>query len=217
MPKVDGLSKEQRKALMADASDDAEPIDLPEPVKATPVVPVAAAAPTDMAALIQMLASAMNQNGQTQATAIKEALADATAMARTPIPENQVAPGVSVYGHPDGDVRHPRTKLKCPMFLSVYDENRKAVGAFEYHPDTLTEWERVHLNKLEPGSFWVERNDGTRAIALVVEQKDDLGQPIRMLLAVPQGWLAKDQFAQMPSLKSFLTQLLEREPATAAA
>ena len=171
----------------------------------------------DMAALVQMLAAALNQSGATQAQAIKDALSNAASMARTPIPENQVAPGVSVYSHPEGDAKRARTELDCPTFLGVYDENKKAAGAFEYHPDTLKEIERVKLNAVPEGHYWVERADEARGVCLVIVQRDDLGQPIRKLFAVPQGWLAKDSFAQMPNLKSFLAQLLERETATAAA
>ena len=166
-------------------------------------------------ALIAALVTGLTQANAGTAAAIKDALSSATTMAREPIPENKQAPGISVYSHPDGDLKTPRTALKCPMFLSVYDENRKAAGAFEYHQDTLTEHERVTLNLVQPGEYWIERADGERGICLVVVQKDSLGQPIRQLIAFPQGWLATDQFAQMPNLKSLLTQLLE--PQTAAA
>ena len=219
MPRVDGLSAKERKALMQDGHEDADPIDIePTPAPPPPTVPEVlppALAANDMQALIAALVTGLTQANAGTAAAIKDALSSATTMAREPIPENKQAPGISVYSHPDGDLKTPRTALKCPMFLSVYDENRKAAGAFEYHQDTLTEHERVTLNLVQPGEYWIERADDERGICLVVVQKDSLGQPIRQLIAFPQGWLATDQFAQMPNLKSLLTQLLE--PQTAAA
>lgn len=206
MPKVDGLDKSIRVAMLADElSDGADPTDIPivTPVTPTPAPPVAAAPPVasmDTAALIQLLASTLNQSGVTQAQAIKDALADATTMAREPIPENKVAPGVSVYSHPEGDLAHPRTPLRCPMFLGVYDEDGKATPAFEIFQDTSTEAERQLLNRLEPGEIRVERNDGVSAICRVVEKRDDLGQPLRLVIAVPQTWLHKDQQQAMPAL-----------------
>lgn len=206
MPKVPGLSAEQRKALVQDqmSDDDVEPIDLPAQAWPSPPptanVPVAAALPnTDAAALIQMLVQALQQSGADTAQAIRDGLASATSMAREPIPENKVAPGFSVYAHPDGDQTTERTKLRCPMFLGIYDETGKATPAFEIFHDTCTEKERVALNQVRAGAFMVERNDGRSALWRVVEQMDDLGQPVRVVIAVPATWLSKDEQAQMPA------------------
>lgn len=128
-------------------------------------------------------------------------------MARAPIPENQVDPGVSVYAHPLGDQKHPRTVLRCPMFLGVYDEDGKILPAFEYLEGTLTENERVGLNALQSGTFRVERNDGEVGIVRVQERTDDLGEPIRLVIAVPFLWLQKEFFQQVPSLISLLKQM----------
>lgn len=224
MPKMDGIDAKARKAMLNDAANpDDEPTDLPLPAAVTPAVieaPVEApavpmAATSDMQALITALVTGLTQANQGTATAIRDALKDAAQHSRIPEGTDQSNPRISVYSHPLGDSVQPRTALKCPMFLAVYDENRNAVAAFEYHPDTLTEKERVAMNQVTPGEYWIERNDDQRGICLVVVQKDALGQVIRQLFAVPQGWLAKDSFAQMPKLKSFLTQLLE--PASAAA
>lgn len=208
MPKVSGLNAEQRKALIQDqmADEGAEPIDLPPSSPATewPKPPSAAPpAPTlggsEAATLIQMLVTALQQSGADTAQAIRDGLASATSMAREPIPENKVAPGYSVYAHPNGDQTTPRTKLRCPMFLGIYNEDGKAVPAFEIFPDTCTENERVALNAVQPGAFHVERNDGKTALWRVVQQTDDLGQPIRLVIAVPATWLSKDEQAQMPA------------------
>lgn len=213
MPKMDGLDKSIRIAMLKDElSDGAEPTDIPItpaplPVaEPAPLVPPAVAA-METAALIQMLAAALNQNGLAQATAIKDALASATTMARTPIPENQVDPGISVYSAPGGDQAQPRTELRCPMFLGVYDEDGKVIPAFEIFEDTCTEKERVLLNQVKPGTYRVTRNDEEEADWMVAEKIDGLGQPIRLVIAVPFTWLHKDQFQQMPSQTRFLQQL----------
>jgi hypothetical protein len=226
MPKAQGLGKDVTRAMIADELDEegSEPRDIaPTPVTPTyesppPVhaAPPAAAAPFDMQAFAQILAGALAHGQAATAETIKGALAQATTMARAPIPENQVAPGISVYSHPDGDAAHPRTELRCPMYLGVYDEAGTAKAAFEYHADTLMELERVGLNRVAPGTYRVERNDNVIGVMQAVQHTDSLGQPTRMILAFPESWLATDQFHQLPSLKNVLSQVLEREPATAA-
>jgi len=213
MPKANGLTREQRQALMADSSDDVtEPQDIaPEPVPPSyqpePAVLPAPVSALDPTALIQMLTAALQQSGTTTAQAIRDGLAQATTLAREPIPENKIAPGFSVYAHPLGDQAHPRTKLRCPMFLGVYDERGRAVSVFEIFQDTCTELERTQLNLLTPGSTMVTRNDGQSAFWKIVEEKDALNQVTRMIIAVPTTWLAADQQAQMPGQPQFLQQL----------
>jgi hypothetical protein len=213
MPKVDGLTPEQRKAQLKDqlADDGAEPIDLPPAPPVVSVAPVAAVAPavsTDTQALIAALVAALGQNNQATA----DAIAAAGVAGRNPIPETYLLggyPGKSVYSHPDGDDKHPRTVFRCPMYMGIRTEKGEIIPAFDIFADTCTEWERVTYNALVPGEYWVERNDGVKALWRVVEQKDDLGVPIRLVVAVPQMWLKTDAQASMPSQKSFLRQLTE--------
>ena len=80
---------------------------------------------------------------------------------------------------------------------------------------TSTEKERVLLNALVPGVYRIERNDGEFGNCHVVQQTDALGQPIRMVIAVPAIWLSNAEQAQMPRLVQHLAQLTE--PQTAAA
>lgn len=141
-------------------------------------------------------------------TGIQGGLSNAAAMARDPIPENKIDPGFSVYSHPEGDLKHPRTKLRCPMFLGIYDEEGKSKPAFEIYEDTCTEEERVELNRLVPGAYpGIRRNDGQRGLWRVVQHLDDNGIATRLIIAVPQQWLAQDQFQQMPGQLDFLHQL----------
>ena len=41
----------------------------------------------------------------------------------------------------------------------------------------------------------------------VVQQTDDLGEAIRLVIAIPPTWLSKAEQAQMPSQTQFLKQL----------
>lgn len=224
MPKAKGVGDNAIAAMIQDEMDPegSEPRDVaPTPAKQEYVVetPPAAVAPpapsADMAALVQMLAAAMQQSGLSTAQAIKDGLADATTMAREPIPENKQDPGKSVYSHPDGDLKRARTKLRCPMYLGVYDEDGKIIPAFEYLEGTTTERERVALNRLTEGAYQVERNDAEVGIVRVQEKVDGLGQPMRLVIAAPFTWLQKEGFAQMPSLIRMLDQMLTAQTAAA--
>lgn len=210
MPKVAGLSAAERKALLQDqmADDGAEPIDLPaapEPSPYAPLVPEvkAAAAPTDMAALVQMLAAALGQSGAATAQAITEAMGQQAHMARNPIAETYLTggyPGKSVFSHPDGDLVTPRTELKCPIYMGVYNDEGKVIPVREIDGKQCTEAERVYMNQIAPGRYEVQRNDGQSAFWRVVESRDDLGELMKITIAVPQQWMARDQFHAMPPM-----------------
>jgi hypothetical protein len=212
-----GLTREQRAALMADSAEGAEPIDLPTPSpKASPVEPppvavqpaTAAVPAVDALALVKMFADAMTQSSRESAMA-----------ARNPIPESYLNggyPGKSVFSHPDGDLLHPPTKLRCPMSLSLYTDKGETIPALPIFEDACTEAERIMLNALRPGIYQVERNDGRVANWRVIQQDDDLGAPIRLNIAVPAIWLSTEHQAQMPGQPSFLRQLLVDQPAVIA-
>lgn len=241
MPKVPGMSAAERKAMLSDeTSDGAEPIDLPvkpEPSPYAPLVPdvvaaPAAAAPMDMAALVQMLASALGQSGVAQAQAIKDALGSQAALARNPIPETYTAggyPGKSVFSHPDGDLVTPRTELKCPIYMGVYNGDGKVIPVRDIDGKQCTETERVYMNALVPGIYPVTRNDGDVANWRVVEYRDDVGELMKIVIAAPQSWLAKNEYHQMPPMvqknrkgqviedgTGFLTQLASAASSAAA-
>jgi hypothetical protein len=219
--KATGNDKATRAAMLADqlADDGAEPVDIaptPVPVSYAPETPappapvVAAPVAPDMAALVQMLAGAIAQSGTMNAEAFKDAMGSQSAMARNPIAETYLSggyPGKSVFSHPDGDDKHPRTELRCPMFLGIYDQKGETTPAFEIDGRACKETERVLLNQLVPGAYMVERNDGKSAKWLVVQQTDDLGEAIRLVIAIPPTWLSKAEQAQMPSQTQFLKQL----------
>jgi len=208
---MSGLSKSQRSAMLSEeiGDGDGEVVEVDEPSRPTtppsppPIVPPELehkeppppAPPTDVNALIQALVQG-----------IQGGLSNAAAMARDPIPENKTIVGISVYSHPLGEAHN--TKLRCPMFLGVYDEEGKVKTALEIFEDTCTENERVELNKVQPGVYpGIERNDGTTAVWRVVQHTDDNGQVKRLVIAVPQMWLSQAEYQQMPGQPNFLRQL----------
>ena len=216
-----GLTREQRMAMMADSAEGAEPIDLPvddakkpapppkPPVTEPKVVPPPPEPPpqpppqsADPMAFIKMLTDAMTASSVVAAQA-----------ARNPIPETYLQGGYnekSVYSHPDGELVHPKEKLKCPMFLGTYNsDSGETKPALEIFEDVCTPDERRMLNLLVPGMFRVERNDGVSANWKVVMQNDDLGQPIRLVIAMPARWLTKEHQAMNPGQPSFLRQLTQ--------
>jgi hypothetical protein len=198
---------------MGDGDGEVETVPLPAPTppptpppQPEPAPALAAAASPELAALVQALVSGITQANSANITA-----------ARNPIHEtylNGGYPGKSVYAHPDGDGVQARTKLRCPMYLGVVDDEGHTTPAFEIFEDVTTEDERRSLNALTPGTYpGIRRNDGIRAMWRVVERRDDNGQPTRLVIAVPQTWLNQDQQAQMPSQPDFLAQLLAQHTA----
>lgn len=149
----------------------------------------------DMAQFAQMLAGALAQSGTEQAKVLREALTGMAEIAREPIPENKVHPGISAY-NPEGERDHPNPGLKCPMFQGVYDEHQKVAAAFEYIQTSRAEQEA--LNGIEPGVYRLTRFDGTRGDLIVEGRRDANGVLSRLIFAFPHGWLGKDQHMYIP-------------------
>lgn len=195
-------------ALVKDAMN-GEESDVSEPVEATMAVkrPAPVAQGIDIQGIVAAVVAAMAQSGTNQADAIASALKEAVAGAREPIPENKVAPQVSVF-NPAGDRDHPRPGLECPSFLGVYDDDGKIAPAFEIIDSNCTVKEQELLNQVREGEFLVERNDGVRGIVKVQVRRDLNGKAARKVLAVPHGWFGRDQFAQVPSQVRLCEQLI---------
>jgi hypothetical protein len=207
-------------AMVAAEMADADPDTFDQMVQAMPTLPTPAPEPvpapapmglsSDAASLVAALVAALQQSNVTQAESIKAAVT----LARAPIPENAAGNGMSVYAHPLGDNAQPRTPLACSMFLGVYNQEGVATAAYEYEAARLTEEERVLLNQITPGVRpRIQRSDGMRAMWRVVDQLDSNGQPIRRIIAVPETWLSKEQFHQMPQLTDGLKQLIAAQAA----
>lgn len=86
-----------------------------------------------------------------QAMQEKAAQAQQDLLVRT-MPENTQAPGISAYSHPEGDLKRPKTPLKCEMFW---------VG-FPLTADNLTPTEIAAVNDLRPGDYFVTKGNGDR-------------------------------------------------------
>lgn len=170
-----------------------------------------APAPFDMQAFAGALATALStalaQSGQVTAQAVQDATAEALRSARAKIPENETHPDISVY-NPDGERDHPRPGLQCEMFLGQYDEDDQVTPAFAIEGDRCTKQEQILFNQVRPGVFTVRRNDGKTGRVIVQGRRDANGDLQRLVIAVPHGWLGKDQQAQMPSQVSMAEQLI---------
>lgn len=176
-----------------------------------PVAPSAPALPTgfDMQAFAQILATAIAQGQAVSADVIKSAVADAAKLAREPIPEIPFAHyhRKSVF-NPDGDLESPRPGLKCEMFLGQYDDHGVVTAAFEIVGNSCRKDEQELLNQLSAGAYPVKRHDGVSGSVVVQERKDANGVVNRVVIAMPHGWLGKDQQASMPSQKNLCEQIL---------
>lgn len=202
------MAKSLSKALVDDALNNEEQ-DLAEPAVATTEAPkrAPAAQGLDIQGIVAAVVAAMQANGASQADAIASALKEAVAGAREPIPENKVAPQVSVF-NPEGDRDHPRPGLECPTFLGVYDDDGKIAPAFEMVEANCTVKEQELLNVVGQGEYLVTRMDGVKGLVKVQVRKDLNGKPSRKVLAVPHGWLGRDQYQQLPSQVSLCEQIV---------
>lgn len=159
------------------------------------------------ATLATALSAAMSQTGQVTAQAVQDATAEALRQSRAKIPENETHPDISAF-NPDGERDHPRPGLQCAMFLGQYDEDDQVTPAFAIDDDRCTKQEQILFNQVQPGIFSVKRNDGKTGRVIVQGRKDANGTLNRLVIAVPHGWLGKDQQAQMPSQVSMAEQLI---------
>lgn len=217
--------KDARKASLKDAMDGTE-TDVPLQSAKTVVAEVAPAAPAlspDVLALMQTLANALTSNQTTQAEAFQSmmaqmaaTMAEQTRLAREPIPENKVAPGVSAF-NPKGDRDFPRPDLKCPVFLGQYDDDGKIEAAYPVLEDTSTVEELTLCNQLEQGDALIERNDGEIGKVVIQARRDGSGKLNRLVIAFPYGWMSKEKQAGIPPFKKILRAIVEQQPQTAAA
>lgn len=193
-------------ALVQDALQDEEQ-DLAEPAAAT--TEVKRVASVDVQAIVTAVVAAMAQSGVSQADAIAGALKEAVSVARQPIPEGTDAsnPRKSVF-NPEGEAVAPRPGLVCPTFMGIYDDDGKIAPAFEMIEDNCTKREQELLNQVTQGEYRVERNDGVIGLVKVQVRTDLNGKPTRKILALPHGWLGRDQFAQVPTQVRLCEQVI---------
>lgn len=115
-------------------------------------------------------------------------------------PDNRTAPGRSVY-NPQGDAQYPRPRLKCKMFIP-----------WPADPESLTFEEIELLNLLEPGEYFVRRNDGTR-ITVTIRASHNLNGSMDRLLLNAETAFNNDNHWLMPPLATLLREVLKQVPA----
>jgi hypothetical protein len=205
--------KAARKAILADAIHGTE-TDVPLAAPATevaPAAPVAAAPPqTDVMALAQALALALNQNNQQQTNALQQILEAQLKLAQNPggrhSNSDQENPRRSAF-NPHGDRDYPRPGLKCHMYFGQYDDEGQIEAAYPIVEDSCSYEEQVLCNALEQGAYTVKRNDGKAGKVLVQERRDGAGKLNRIIVAFPYGWMSKEFQQALPAMVNTLEQI----------
>lgn len=106
-----------------------------------------------------------NKPSQDEQMALLERQAELNAKAHQKLtrPENPQHPGKGVYAYPEGEVARPKPALRCKMTWG---------GTDELH-DVLTPLECELLNQIQPGSYILERTDGSAMKVEVAAQRND--------------------------------------------
>lgn len=151
--------------------------------------------------LMERLVAVMEKvaNGQTVANT-----ATADAIRKSQDPSNMFSPLVSVF-NPRGERDHPRPQLRCRMFLP-----------WEAEVESLTREEIELLNLLEPGEFYIKRNDDSRILITVkTTVNPNTGQYERLLMNSETGF-NNDYHWLIPPMRVMLRQILAQRPKTKA-
>lgn len=129
----------------------------------------------------------------------------AEAIRKSQDPSNMFAPDMSVF-NPRGERDFPRPQLKCRMFLP-----------WEAERESLTREEIELLNLLEPGEFFIRRNDESRMMVdIKATINPNSGKFDRLLMNSETGF-NNDYHWLVPPLRHMLRQILRQRPATAKA
>lgn len=132
---------------------------------------------------------------------------NARAMKKALRPENEIAPGVSIY-NPKGERDCPRPKPTHIYMLAQYP----ICDPGNYDTTTWTELEL--LNRLQPGEYPVTKSDGSEVKVLVKTEFNSGGKPYKTTLFADGKGLAKDdpdQKTNWPPLVQLLTQMITGE------
>lgn len=154
-----------------------------------------------MEKIMFMMADALAKVAAGQANAqvvAAKALDDA---ARQQQPDNRFAPMISEL-NPQGDLQHPRPKLKCPMFLP-----------WEADWDSLSFEEIELLNLLEQGEYVIKTIDNRRVEVKVQIKMNYNGKPDRLLMNSEAAFNEENGW-KMPALTSVLRQIAAHRPHT---
>lgn len=123
----------------------------------------------------------------------------ARAMKKALRPENEIAPGISVY-NPKGEIAHPRTKPTHIFMQGPYP----ICSPQDYNTSTATEIELC--NALQPGDYMVTKADGMDVKVTVKTDYESNGtKPYRTTIVMPMA--DDDQKANWVPLVQMLTQI----------
>lgn len=139
--------------------------------------------------LKDLLQSPRAQEGLSQ-TDLIAAVAEGAAKAHKP--ENPESPGISVYSYPEGELKHPKPRLKCDMFI----------GSAPLERSTLTPTEIEILNTMEPGHYTVRRADESTAVIEVRARRDSNQQIDRMWIVINAEDPDRNGFGTLTKLAS---------------
>jgi hypothetical protein len=140
----------------------------------------------------------------------------ADAMRTALIPENKINPGISVYSHPDGDVKQPKARLTHETFFC----------GFRLSEDTMTPAEIDAINALDAPTGYEAKSgrwraflkrDGTKQRLFIhcdeaVERETAAGLPSMLAIALelksgPQAVDLLALTAQLEAMRAKLAQV----------
>lgn len=156
-------------------------------------------APQLMTLTMEQFERLLGNRGDSDEFLKKQAQYQAEANKKALRPENEQHPGISVY-RPNG---RKNLELKCKTFWVGYPLD----------VDTLTEDEVRLINEIDRvGEYTFTKSDGSASKISVTGERDANGNWTRMLFHFPcQG----DDRYSLPSMKSILTEVRERQNAAA--
>lgn len=119
-------------------------------------------------------------------------------------PENEIAPGISVFSNPRGDRDDPKPPFKCKMFWC---------GTVQ-QIETCTPTEVALLNDLEPGEYICSRTDGVPMKVKVRAVKNEVTEKVEELhVDFNHKGLNKHNLFSMSHM---LTEMAEQRPSQIA-
>lgn len=147
------------------------------------------------------LLSALRRN--TEADIEVAATVNARAMKKALRPENEIAPGVSIF-NPQGEVAHPRPKPTHIFMMGPYPICEPS------NYDTSTGTEITLCNQLQPGDYLVTKADGVDVKATVKTEYQGNGKtPYRTTIHIPMA--DDEQKNNWVPLMQLLTQIVTGE------
>lgn len=127
----------------------------------------------------------------------------ARAMKKALRPENEIAPGISVY-NPLGEIAHPR-----PKPTHIFNQGPYPICSPQDFA-TVTATEIALCNQLQPGDYMVTKSDGMDVKVTVKTEYESNGtKPYRTTVIMPMA--DDDQKANWVPLVQMLTQILTGE------